>query len=89
MKITAIYTLRADAGWRMFSFLKITTDSGAIGCVSCAAQAIRLPGGETAAVGLVVPACRLPRELLGPLRVTAERIATLVALHGPQGTREN
>jgi hypothetical protein len=37
----------------------------------------------------VVPACRLPRELLGPLRVTAERIATLVALHGPQGTREN
>ncbi|HTN11640.1 MAG TPA: mandelate racemase/muconate lactonizing enzyme family protein [Acetobacteraceae bacterium] len=31
MKITAIDTLRADAGWRMFSFLKITTDSGAIG----------------------------------------------------------
>ena len=31
MKITAIETLRADAGWRMFSFLKISTSSGAIG----------------------------------------------------------
>jgi len=31
MKIKAIETLRADAGWRMFSFLKITTDSGIIG----------------------------------------------------------
>lgn len=31
MKITAIETLRADAGWRMFSFLKITTDNGPIG----------------------------------------------------------
>ena len=31
MKITAIETLRADAGWRMFSFLKLTTDTGIIG----------------------------------------------------------
>jgi IclR family acetate operon transcriptional repressor len=57
-------------------------DGVAINGVSCAAQAIRLPGGELAAVGVVIPASRLPRELLGPLRVTAERIATLVALHG-------
>ena len=31
MKITAIETLRADAGWRMFSFLKVMTDSGVVG----------------------------------------------------------
>ncbi len=31
MKIRAVETLRADAGWRMFSFLKIITDSGIIG----------------------------------------------------------
>ncbi len=31
MKITAVETLQADAGWRMFSFLKITTDDGIIG----------------------------------------------------------
>jgi L-alanine-DL-glutamate epimerase-like enolase superfamily enzyme len=31
MKITAVETLRADAGWRMFSFLKIVTDSGIVG----------------------------------------------------------
>ncbi len=31
MKIRAVETLRADAGWRLFSFLKITTDSGIIG----------------------------------------------------------
>ena len=31
MKITQIETLQADAGWRMFSFLKITTDDGIIG----------------------------------------------------------
>jgi galactonate dehydratase len=31
MKITAIETLRADAGWRLFSFLKIMTDSGVVG----------------------------------------------------------
>ncbi len=31
MKITAIETLRADAGWRMFSFLKVMTDSGIVG----------------------------------------------------------
>ncbi|MBS0638467.1 MAG: mandelate racemase/muconate lactonizing enzyme family protein [Acetobacteraceae bacterium] len=31
MKITQMETLRADAGWRMFSFLKVTTDDGIIG----------------------------------------------------------
>ncbi|HEX3349382.1 MAG TPA: mandelate racemase/muconate lactonizing enzyme family protein [Acetobacteraceae bacterium] len=31
MKIAKVETLRADAGWRMFSFLKVTTDSGIIG----------------------------------------------------------
>jgi L-alanine-DL-glutamate epimerase-like enolase superfamily enzyme len=31
MKISGIETLRADAGWRMFSFLKITTSSGITG----------------------------------------------------------
>jgi galactonate dehydratase len=31
MKITQIETLQADAGWRMFSFLKVTTDDGIIG----------------------------------------------------------
>ncbi len=31
MKITQVETLQADAGWRMFSFLKITTNDGIIG----------------------------------------------------------
>ena len=31
MKITQIETLQADAGWRMFSFLKVTTDDGIVG----------------------------------------------------------
>src|SRR3954468_9307945 len=31
MKIIRIETLRADAGWRMFSFLKVTTDDGIVG----------------------------------------------------------
>ena len=31
MKITGLETLRADAGWRTFSFLKMTTDSGTVG----------------------------------------------------------
>ena len=31
MKITAIDVLRADAGWRLFSFIKITTDGGIVG----------------------------------------------------------
>ena len=31
MKITAIETLSADAGWRTFSFLKVTTDTGITG----------------------------------------------------------
>jgi IclR family transcriptional regulator, acetate operon repressor len=77
----AARALRADNGFAI-------DDNGAIDGVSCAAQTIRLPGGEMAAVGVVVPASRLPRELLGPLRVTAERIATLVALHGPPVTRD-
>ena len=31
MKIRSVETLRANAGWRLFSFLKITTDNGIIG----------------------------------------------------------
>jgi galactonate dehydratase len=31
MQITQVETLQADAGWRMFSFLKITTSDGIIG----------------------------------------------------------
>jgi L-alanine-DL-glutamate epimerase-like enolase superfamily enzyme len=31
MRITGFETLQADAGWRLFSFLKITTDSGLVG----------------------------------------------------------
>ena len=31
MKIARVDTLQADAGWRMFSFLKVTTDDGIIG----------------------------------------------------------
>lgn len=31
MKIAQIETLQADAGWRMFSFLKVTTDDGITG----------------------------------------------------------
>ena len=31
MKITRVETLRADAGWRLFSFLKISTDEGLVG----------------------------------------------------------
>jgi DNA-binding IclR family transcriptional regulator len=71
----AAQALRADNGFAI-------DDSGAIDGVSCAAKTIRLPGGEMAAVGVVLPVSRLPRELLGPLRATAERIATVVALHG-------
>lgn len=31
MKIASVETLQADAGWRMFSFLKVTTDDGIVG----------------------------------------------------------
>ena len=31
MKITHVETLQADAGWRMFSFLKVTTSDGIVG----------------------------------------------------------
>src|ERR1700737_1079650 len=31
VKITQIETLQADAGWRMFSFLKVITDDGIVG----------------------------------------------------------
>ena len=31
MKIARMETLRADAGWRMFSYLKMTTDDGITG----------------------------------------------------------
>ena len=31
MKVTKIETLRCDAGWRTFSFLKVMTDDGIVG----------------------------------------------------------
>ena len=31
MKVTRIETLRCDAGWRTFSFLKVMTDEGIVG----------------------------------------------------------
>ena len=31
MKVTKIETLRCDAGWRTFSFLKVMTDEGLVG----------------------------------------------------------
>ena len=31
MKITKVETFQADAGWRMFSFLKVSTDDGIVG----------------------------------------------------------
>ena len=31
MRIAKVETMRADAGWRLFSFLKITTDDGIVG----------------------------------------------------------
>jgi L-alanine-DL-glutamate epimerase-like enolase superfamily enzyme len=31
MKVTRIETLRCDAGWRIFSFLKVMTDDGLVG----------------------------------------------------------
>jgi galactonate dehydratase len=31
MKIERVETMQADAGWRMFSFLKLVTDDGIIG----------------------------------------------------------
>ncbi len=31
MKVSGLEVLQADAGWRMFSFVKITTDSGVVG----------------------------------------------------------
>jgi DNA-binding IclR family transcriptional regulator len=58
-------------------------DSDSIDGVSCAAVAIPLPGGDAAAVGVVVPMSRLPRGLLPPLRITANRIATLLVAHTP------
>ena len=59
-------------------------DSDSIDGVSCAAVAIPLPGGDAAAVGVVVPMSRLPRPMLAPLQTTANRIAALLTLHtGP------
>ena len=58
-------------------------DSDSIDGVSCAAVAIPLPGGDRAAVGVVVPMSRLPRGMLAPLQTTANRIAALLAVQTP------
>ena len=60
-------------------------DGSTIDGISCAAQAIPLANGGVAAVGIVVPLPHLPRSLLGPLRVTAHRIAVLLAGQSPVG----
>ena len=39
-----------------------------------------LPSGGVAAVGIVVPMYRLPQGMIAPLRATANRIATLLAM---------
>jgi hypothetical protein len=57
----------------------VVDDGGSIDGVSCAAYVLRLPGGDVACVGLVVPLPRLPRGLLAPLQATTSRIATLLA----------
>jgi DNA-binding IclR family transcriptional regulator len=62
-------------------------DGNTIDGVSCAAQAIPLSNGGVAAVGIVVPLPHLPRSLLGPLRVTAHRIAVLLAAQSPLPAR--
>jgi IclR family transcriptional regulator, acetate operon repressor len=62
-------------------------DGNTIDGVSCAAQAIPLSNGGVAAVGIVVPLPHLPRALLGPLRVTAHRIAVLLAAQSPLPAR--
>ena len=43
MKIAKIEDLHCAAGWRTFSFLKVTTDDGLIGCAT--------PGAPTGASG--------------------------------------
>ena len=58
-------------------------DSSSIDGVSCAAHAIPLPGGDVAAVGIVVPMSRLPRGVLVPLRAAANRISALLAVQTP------
>jgi predicted transcriptional regulator len=62
-------------------------DGNTIDGVSCAAQTIPLFNGGVAAVGIVVPLPHLPRALLGPLRVTAHRIAVLLAAQSPLPAR--
>jgi DNA-binding IclR family transcriptional regulator len=49
-------------------------DGASINGVSCAAHILRLPHGEAGAVSVIVPAVRFPRELLVPLKSTANRI---------------
>jgi DNA-binding IclR family transcriptional regulator len=74
-----------SAGVRVLtSSVVVAIDDGdSIDGVSCAAIAIPLPGGDAAAVGVVVPMSRLPRGMLAPLRTTANRIAALLTLHTP------
>ena len=74
-----------SAGARVLaSGVGVAIDDGCvISGVSCAAQAIQLPHGGVAFVGIVVPLPQLPRTLIGPLRTTAHRIATQLALQTP------
>ncbi len=54
MKITAVETLHCDAGWRNFSFVKLTTDTGLVGW-SEYQEGFGSPGVSAAIEGLAGP----------------------------------
>ncbi len=72
MRITAIEDLHCNAGWRDFSFLKITTDEGIVGW----AEFMESFGSE----GLGNVICRLGERLIGQDPRPVEKIVAL--LHG-------
>jgi DNA-binding IclR family transcriptional regulator len=59
----------------------LAIDDALISGVSCAAHRLKLPGGDLAALTIIVPMHRLPRELITPLQTTATRITTQLAEH--------
>lgn len=70
-----VVTTNSAAERVLLSRQKVAIDDGAaIAGVSCAAHLLLLPGGEAAAVGLVVAATRFPRALLAPLNLAVGRI---------------
>jgi IclR family transcriptional regulator, acetate operon repressor len=59
----------------------LAIDDALISGVSCAAHLLNLPGGDLAALTIIVPMLRLPRGLIAPLQTTAARITTQLAEH--------